>query len=491
MPLKYNVLLRSNLDEIGSGGGGYTDLTQFIDQTPWRVFYSDGNGDVIELALGASGTFLKSNGASSAPTFATPAGSGDVVGPASSVNNNVVFFDGVTGKLIKDSGLTLSGSNTGDQTSIVGITGTKAQFDTAVTDGNFLYVGDITQYTDEMAQDAVGAMVDATLVYVDGTPLLTRAALTGDVTAAQASNVTTIANDAVTYSKMQNVSAASKLLGRGDSGSGDVQEITLGSGLTMTGTTLSASGGSGDITAVGDVASGAAFDGTAGSILTAGPNLSFTLVTQDSVSQVPGGIDLTPGTATGGGFDGGSLTGVSGDGNGAGFGGLISFYAGAGGATGAGGAVEFYAGNGGATSGNGGIVNFAGGNSLSGSGSGGSLVFTPGSTSGGGTHGAIDLNGSVKIKRTSVSDANYTALTSDYLISYSSLSTGRTITLYASSGMTGRVLVVKDETGSAATNNITIDGNASETIDGATTYVLNRNYGSITIYCNGSNWFII
>lgn len=70
------------------------------------------------------------------------------------------------------SDLSLSGTNTGDQTSIVGITGTKAQFDTAVTDGNFLYVGDITQYTDEMAQDAVGAMVNSTLTYVDGTPSL-------------------------------------------------------------------------------------------------------------------------------------------------------------------------------------------------------------------------------------------------------------------------------------------------------------------------------
>src|SRR3990167_9819299 len=58
---------------------GFTNLTEFVSQTAWRVFYSDSLGDVIELALGADGTFLKSNGASSAPTFATPAGSGDVV----------------------------------------------------------------------------------------------------------------------------------------------------------------------------------------------------------------------------------------------------------------------------------------------------------------------------------------------------------------------------------------------------------------------------
>ena len=37
---------------------------------------------------------------------------------------------------------TISGSNTGDQTSIVGITGTKAQFNAAATDGDFLFVGD-------------------------------------------------------------------------------------------------------------------------------------------------------------------------------------------------------------------------------------------------------------------------------------------------------------------------------------------------------------
>jgi hypothetical protein len=55
-------------------GGGYTNLTSFIDQTAWRVFYSDGSGDVKELALGSDGTYLRSNGASSAPTFDTPTG---------------------------------------------------------------------------------------------------------------------------------------------------------------------------------------------------------------------------------------------------------------------------------------------------------------------------------------------------------------------------------------------------------------------------------
>jgi hypothetical protein len=68
----------------------------------------------------------------------------------------------------------------------------------------------------------------------------------GDITVSGSGATWTVDNDAVTYAKIQNVSAASKLLGRGDSGSGDVQEITLGTGLTMTGTTLAASGGVSD-----------------------------------------------------------------------------------------------------------------------------------------------------------------------------------------------------------------------------------------------------
>lgn len=75
-------------------------------------------------------------------------------------------------------------------------------------------------------------------VEFSGSGGIRRSALTGDVTASAGSNATTISNDAVTYAKMQNVAAASRVLGRGSSGgSGDVQELSL-SGIGMSGTVL-------------------------------------------------------------------------------------------------------------------------------------------------------------------------------------------------------------------------------------------------------------
>lgn len=69
---------------------------------------------------------------SNSPTLVTP-----VLGAATatSINGATITSGTLNGSV--------TGTNTGDQTSIVGITGTKAQFDTACTDGNFLYSGDI------------------------------------------------------------------------------------------------------------------------------------------------------------------------------------------------------------------------------------------------------------------------------------------------------------------------------------------------------------
>jgi hypothetical protein len=94
---------------------------------------------------------------------------------------------------------TATGTNTGDQTSIVGITGTKAQFDTAVTDGNFLYVGDVT----------------------------TNATHTGEVTG---SGALTITDDAVTNTKLANMGANTI---KGAVSAGDPVDLTPAQVRTM------------------------------------------------------------------------------------------------------------------------------------------------------------------------------------------------------------------------------------------------------------------
>ncbi|HEY8963527.1 MAG TPA: hypothetical protein VIN59_03590 [Alphaproteobacteria bacterium] len=65
----------------------------------------------------------------------------------------------------------------------------------------------------------------------------------GDLTVSGNGAAWTIENGAVSYAKLQNISATARLLGRASPGAGVVEEITIGSGLTLTGTTLSASTG--------------------------------------------------------------------------------------------------------------------------------------------------------------------------------------------------------------------------------------------------------
>lgn len=63
-----------------------------------------------------------------------------------------------------------------------------------------------------------------------------------------------------------------------------------------------------------------------------------------------------------------------------------------------------------------------------------------------------------------------------------------TVTLPAVSGQTGKQITFK-KTGASGT--VTLDGNASETIDGATTYAVNTQWQKVTIWCDGTAWYII
>jgi hypothetical protein len=89
---------------------------------------------------------------------------------------------------------------------------------------------------------------------------------------------------------------------------------------------------------------------------------------------------------------------------------------------------------------------------------------------------------------TSVTAATYTTLTTDFVLACNRAGT-IAITLI-SSPVTGRTYRIKDISGAANTNNITITP-ASGTIDGAANYVINTNYGSIDMVYNGSEWSVL
>ncbi|CAB4183394.1 hypothetical protein UFOVP1439_20 [uncultured Caudovirales phage] len=139
-----------------------TSTTANITDSANKRFVTDTQSSVLALTSGTNtgdgstppetvstiGTLI------SGATLKNPPIDADSIGLSDSVASNVLkkltwanvkaalktYFD----TLYPSGSGTSTGSNTGDQTSIVGISGTKAQFDTAVSDGNILYVGDVT-----------------------------------------------------------------------------------------------------------------------------------------------------------------------------------------------------------------------------------------------------------------------------------------------------------------------------------------------------------
>ena len=94
---------------VAAAAGGYTNLTQFVDQTAWRIFYSNTDGDVVEFAFGAVGTVLTSGGASAVPTWSS-AGAGDVTA-AANLGDNLLIRGNGAGKGVQNSGITIDDSD--------------------------------------------------------------------------------------------------------------------------------------------------------------------------------------------------------------------------------------------------------------------------------------------------------------------------------------------------------------------------------------------
>lgn len=89
------------LEDIMGGAGMTNPMTTAED-----IIVGGVAGAPARLGVGANGTFL--GVAAGVVGWATPSGSGDVVGPASAVADRIAVYDGTTGKLIKDGGVTVA-----------------------------------------------------------------------------------------------------------------------------------------------------------------------------------------------------------------------------------------------------------------------------------------------------------------------------------------------------------------------------------------------
>lgn len=257
----------------GGGGGapvGAAYLTLAVDATLT-------NERVLTPGPSLVGT---DGGPGAAYTLVRAALTGDVTAPqdsnATTIPNNTIDNP----RLADVASQTLKGRTTAGSGDPEDLTAAQARTLLNVADGANAYVhpnhsGDVTSVGDGAQTIAVGVVTNAKLADMVSQTIKGRiTAGTGipeDLTAAQVRTLINVADGAnayvhpnhsgdvvsvgdgaqtiqagvVTYAKMQNVSAVSKLLGRNSATTGPPEEITLGTNLSMSGNVLNAAGGGG------------------------------------------------------------------------------------------------------------------------------------------------------------------------------------------------------------------------------------------------------
>lgn len=258
---------------IASNGGG-TAATLTLTPIGNYVDITCNDPDTCAITMGETGipdgmALIIVNVSTNAVTFANSAGVQQLPSSVSLAQWGVIGLQYVTDRWVQrfvSSGGAGTVTTTGSPAS-----GNLAKFSGASSITNADLTGDVTTSGTVATTIANDAVTNAKLRNSGALSIIGRATNSSgdpaDISAAAASDcvfresgstigcgtVATggIANDAVTYAKIQNVSAASRLLGRGSSsGAGDIEEITLGANLTMSGNQLSATGGAGSGTVV-------------------------------------------------------------------------------------------------------------------------------------------------------------------------------------------------------------------------------------------------
>lgn len=104
-----------------------------------------------------------------------------------------------------------------------------------------------------------------------------------------------------------------------------------------------------------------------------------------------------------------------------------------------------------------------------------------------GTHNRSGLRGNITRLTTFLT---YALGMRDYIVEVDNVALSRTINLpSASRAGIGRMYIIKDISGSALTTTIAVTPQTGELINGDTGSSVNTNYGSLRLFCDGSNWF--
>ncbi|RTL04436.1 hypothetical protein EKK58_10540 [Candidatus Dependentiae bacterium] len=234
------------------GGTPASALLQSVSMTlGWNGVLSISRGGTGLGTLGTANQLLRVNSGATALEYFTPTWTSNT-GTVTSVGATISGALSVSGSPITTSG-TLAFSWLG------------SIYQYVRGDGTLAYLPPSANYLNDLLDVTITSPSTGQLLRFNGTEWVNwtpnfltsnqTITLSGDVTGSGATSIVTtiaanavttskIANTAVTFAKIQNINT-NRLLGRSSAGSGSVEEISIGSGLSLSGGTLSASGGGG------------------------------------------------------------------------------------------------------------------------------------------------------------------------------------------------------------------------------------------------------